>query len=360
MPTTVDVEVTNRCNAKCHFCPRDRTPHQGLMPPDVYAKALERAVEYRARIADLPNPEVHISLCGLGEPLLNRNVIDYVRQGRAEGFFVKMSSNGSLLDERRAEALLEAGLQQILINVGEEGDDYEEVYQLPFERTLENVVRFNEMAGDACKVTMVIVDHRADPAHVARMKKYWSDRGIPHALSYEIMNRGGSLFVEHMQYGGYPEQAVALARLQGELNGALCAAPFLYLFVGYDGQYYLCCSDWEKQAPLGSIFDNSFVDVVGRKVEHLRSREPVCRTCNLDPLNKLTDEIRAEAAGQVAPGSADALVQSIALETSLARLAASALGQHVPDADLRKARRYIPVASLLRKVRSCSSSSTWK
>ena len=20
MPTTVDVEVTNRCNAKCHFC----------------------------------------------------------------------------------------------------------------------------------------------------------------------------------------------------------------------------------------------------------------------------------------------------------------------------------------------------
>jgi MoaA/NifB/PqqE/SkfB family radical SAM enzyme len=72
MPTTVDVEVTNRCNAKCHFCPRDRTPHQGLMPPEVFAKTLERAVEYRARVADLPNPNVHISLCGLGEPLLNR------------------------------------------------------------------------------------------------------------------------------------------------------------------------------------------------------------------------------------------------------------------------------------------------
>ncbi len=121
------------------------------------------------RIADLPNPDVHISLCGLGEPLLNRNVVDYVRQARAEGFFVKMSSNGSLLDERRSAALLEAGLQQILINVGEEGDDYEEVYQLPFERTLENVVRFNEMSGDACQVTMVIVDHRGDPDHVARM-----------------------------------------------------------------------------------------------------------------------------------------------------------------------------------------------
>jgi MoaA/NifB/PqqE/SkfB family radical SAM enzyme len=354
MPTNVDVEVTNRCNAKCHFCPRDRTPHQGLMSPEVFAKALERAVEYRGRIADLPNPEVHVSLCGLGEPLLNRNVVDYVRLARAEGFFVKMSSNASLLDERRSVALLEAGLQQILINVGEEGDDYEAVYHLPFERTLQNVLRFNEMSAGACEVTMVIVDHRGDPDHVAGMTKYWSDRGVPHAVTYEVMNRGGSLFVEHMQYGTYPEQAVALARLEGELGGALCAAPFLYLFVGYDGQYYLCCADWEKQAPLGSIFDMSFVDIVGQKLEHLRSREPVCKTCNLDPLNKLTDEIRAEAAGQVPPGSADALIDAIGKETGLARSAAAIFGHPFSAEETRKlgpyiptkARRYIPVSAV--------------
>ena len=31
MAISIDFEVTNRCNASCHFCPRDRTPHQGLM-----------------------------------------------------------------------------------------------------------------------------------------------------------------------------------------------------------------------------------------------------------------------------------------------------------------------------------------
>jgi MoaA/NifB/PqqE/SkfB family radical SAM enzyme len=345
MPTNVDIEVTNRCNAKCHFCPRDRTPHQGLMSPEVFDKALERAVEYRTRIAELPNPEVHISLCGLGEPTLNRDVVDYVRLARAEGFFVKMSSNGSLLDEQRSRALLEAGLQQILINVGEEGDDYEEIYHLPFQRTLENVLRFNEMSAGACQVTMVLVDHRGDPDHVARMREYWSDHGIDHAITYEVMNRGGSLFVEHMQYAAYPEQARARAELERE-GGALCAAPFLYLFVGYDGQYYLCCADWEKQAPLGSIFDKSFVDVVGQKIAHLRSREPVCKTCNLDPLNKLTAEIRAEAAGQLPPGATEHLLHALRRETALARLAADALGHPIDAADLRKARRYIPVAAL--------------
>ena len=47
MTFTIDIELTNRCNAKCHFCPRDQTPHQGLMSPEVFEQALHRAVEYR-------------------------------------------------------------------------------------------------------------------------------------------------------------------------------------------------------------------------------------------------------------------------------------------------------------------------
>ena len=48
MQFVIDMEVTNRCNAKCHFCPRDRTPHQGLMSPEVFEAGLQRAVEYRS------------------------------------------------------------------------------------------------------------------------------------------------------------------------------------------------------------------------------------------------------------------------------------------------------------------------
>lgn len=344
MATNVDLEVTNRCNAKCHFCPRDRTPHQGLMRPDVFDKALERAVEYRALAATLPDPNVQISLCGLGEPLLNRNVVDYVRLARAEGFFVAMSSNASLLDEPRSAALLEAGLQEILINVGEEGNDYDEIYHLPFERTLENVLRFKEMATDACRVTMVLVNHRADPAHVARMRQYWSDRGIEHAVTYEIMNRGGSLFVDHMQYEHYPELPQARARLAATVGTPLCGAPFVYLFVGYDGQHYLCCSDWEKQTPLGSVFDKSFIDVARAKLDLVASRDPVCRTCNIDPINRLTEELRAEAAGDTPPGSTDQVLARIASNNGVVEGVLERLGLQVPPAP--PTRRLIPVRAV--------------
>jgi MoaA/NifB/PqqE/SkfB family radical SAM enzyme len=344
MEFVIDTEVTNRCNAKCHFCPRDRTPHQGLMSPEVFEAALQRAVEFRSAIAEPLGASVRVSLCGLGEPLLNRHVVDYVRQARASDFFVAMSSNGSLLDKRRSAALLDAGLQRIFVNVGEEGDDYEDVYRLPFERTLENVVTFNEISAGWCDLVIVLVDHRGDPDHLSRMRQYWNEHGIQQAVTYEIMNRGGSLFVDHMQYEQYPELAQAQARLATAVGTPLCAAPFAYLFVGYDGQHYLCCSDWEKQTPMGSIFDLSFMDVAQAKLNLIVSRDPVCRTCNLDPINRLTEELRAEANGDASPGTADQLLAKIRTDNGAVERVLRGFGLQMPAAPPH--RRLIPVRAV--------------
>ena len=265
MPTTVDVEVTNRCNA-VPLLPRDRTPHQGLMPPEVFAMALQSGRwSTGAALADLPDPNVHISLCGLGEPLLNRDVVDYVRLARAEGFFVKMSSNGSLLDERRSTALLEAGCNRSSSTWARKATTTRRSTSF-FERTLDNVVRFNEMSGDACQVTMVI-DHRGDPGHVARMKEYWSDRGIRAMAQLRDHERGGSLFVEHMQYASAP--AGARSRGGRRADGAPCAAPFLYSSSATTGSTTCAAPTGRRRRPWAASSTTSFVDVVG-KVEHLR------------------------------------------------------------------------------------------
>ncbi|MCC5952378.1 MAG: radical SAM/SPASM domain-containing protein [Acidimicrobiia bacterium] len=292
---TIDIEITNRCNAKCYFCPREATPHQGLMSPQVYAQALSRAVEFRDAAASSDISKVKVSLCGLGEPLLNRRAPDYVRQATAAGFHTTISSNGGILDEAHGRALLDAGLGEILINAGETGEAYEDVYKLPWERTRENIVRFAEMAGDACDVTIVLVNHRQDPEHLAAMRDYWGQFGIRRFLPFEIMNRGGTLFVDHMQYEGYSERAVAEAAMAGDDGPPRCVAPFVFQFIGYDGNYYLCCSDWEKQVPLGSVYERSLMDIFAEKWAHVSERRSICATCNVDPVNRLTDELRGAA-----------------------------------------------------------------
>jgi MoaA/NifB/PqqE/SkfB family radical SAM enzyme len=345
----IDIEVTNRCNAKCHFCPRDATPHQGLMTPEVFTRSLGRAVEYRELVvAAGRDQDAVVSLCGLGEPLLNRNAPAFVSDVREAGIECELSTNASLLDERRGTALLEAGLQRIFINASDRDTSYEEVYRLPFERTRENIGRFLEMAEGRCETWIVLVDYKRDPEHLSEMKDYWRSLGASSFLPLDVINRGGSLFVDDMQFQSYPQLSQAQDVLGESKVEPICKAPFAYLFIGYDGNYYLCCSDWRKEVPLGSVFDTSFVEITRQKLAHTSSREPICKTCNHDPVNRMAYELRAIDAGDTDPSSRDALVAELmidneAVEAAL-RVVATAEARRPPETSRRPfPKRLIPV-----------------
>jgi MoaA/NifB/PqqE/SkfB family radical SAM enzyme len=343
---SIDIEPTNRCNAKCYFCPRDQTPHQGLMTQETFARSLERALEFRTFSLDALDKDIRVSLCGLGEPLLNKRTPDFVRQVKDAGLECGMASNAALLDEAAGRRLLDAGLDRVSINVGEQGDDYESIYKLPWERTRDNVLRFREMAGDRCEVQVILVNHRRDDEHIEHMREFWSASGIDNTFSFELMNRGGALFVDHMQFEEDDELGAAQQLLAGlEPEAALCHAPFVFLFVGYDGNYYLCCSDWKKEAPVGDVFTSSFVDVAGDKFRHVASREPVCRTCNFDPLNRVAEELRAMRVGTGSQASLDAVVVDLVEDASTVRefLGSAGVDSRVDLGGRTSTRRLIPV-----------------
>lgn len=329
----VDIEPTNRCNASCYFCPRDQTPHQGLMKPETFEKALERVLELVPYARDVLDMEVAVSLCGLGEPLLNKHTPSFVAMVRQAGLRAAMASNGALLSESVAEALLDAGLQSIQINVGERGDEYEELYKLPWERTLENVTRFGQMAEGRCSTQIVLVNHRGVGDHAEQMKEFWRSHGLNDFVEFGLINRGGALFVDFMQYADYPEQHEA-RRMIAEVRSepAVCGAPFGLPFVGFDGQYYLCCSDWRKEAPLGSVFERSFVEITGDKLGHVTSREPVCKSCNHDPLNQLTEELRLRAAGLASDEEVRAALDGIVERDEVVRRMMDKMGVAAPPA----------------------------
>jgi MoaA/NifB/PqqE/SkfB family radical SAM enzyme len=307
---TIDIEITNRCNAKCRFCPRDQTPHEGMMSPEVFDQSLCQAVAYRRLLAEHVTADVlaraNVSLCGLGEPLLNREAARFVKQVRDAGIICSMSSNGSMLDEERCRALVDAGLSEMFFNVGDVGEDYEEVYRLPFERTCENVVRFSEMAEGSCDIWIVLVDHHRDTEHIARMKAFWRKHGIKRFLPYDVINRGGALHVDGMHPETMPETAQARSMMHDHGITLRCGVPFQHPFIGYDGQYYLCSSDWKKQTPMGSVFDRTFLEVMRAKLELVESRRPVCESCSLDPLNRLAAALRDLATGESTSTETDA------------------------------------------------------
>lgn len=277
------------------------------MRPEVFDQVLRRAVEFRDAMAEGRGAVVQMSLCGLGEPTLNPRLANYLRLASDAGFEPQMCSNGSLLTEELTRSLLDAGLRGIFINCGSLGDDYVEVYKVPFDRLRKNVVRFLELADGRCDLTIVLVDHRQDGAAIAEVERFWRELGVIRFFPSPLLNRAGTVDVDGMSFRTYPERRIAEAMFAEAGARPICAAPFVFPFVGYDGNYYLCSSDWEKRTPLGSVSERSILSLLEQKSAFVTWGEPICADCCHDPVNALTMALREDATTGIGSGRPELL-----------------------------------------------------
>jgi len=102
------VELTNRCNFSCEFCPdgKMRRP-RGAMEFGL----LERVLSDAAGVAS----EIHFHV--MGEPALYPRLGEAVRLAARRGFVPSVTTNGSLLSPRAAEELGECGVEHITVSV---------------------------------------------------------------------------------------------------------------------------------------------------------------------------------------------------------------------------------------------------
>ena len=108
LPRNLYIEVTNRCNLKCRAC---------ILYRGSWESARDMTLDELVRITDqLPQLE-RIALHGIGEPLLNADLSAMIRHLKNRDAFVFFNSNGILLDEKRQNDLINAGLDELRISL---------------------------------------------------------------------------------------------------------------------------------------------------------------------------------------------------------------------------------------------------
>src|SRR5512139_2703466 len=102
------VELTNRCNFSCEFCPdgKMRRPRGTMEFP-----LLERILSDAAGVAR----EVHFHV--MGEPALYPRLGDAVRAAASRGFVPSVTTNGSLLSPGAVGDIAARGLEQLTVSV---------------------------------------------------------------------------------------------------------------------------------------------------------------------------------------------------------------------------------------------------
>lgn len=106
----VYVELTNRCNFACEFCPNPVMEREG---GQMDFALLERALDEIA-VAGLARL---VLFHQQGEPTLYTRLADAVRAGARRGLAIAITTNGSTLNDRLVDGLLDAGLRRLVISL---------------------------------------------------------------------------------------------------------------------------------------------------------------------------------------------------------------------------------------------------
>jgi MoaA/NifB/PqqE/SkfB family radical SAM enzyme len=111
LPRQVYIEVTNRCNSLCASCPLTYDHFLPFEPKHHLSWS-----QFRQIVDQLPRIERAV-LHGIGEPLLNPNLPRFVAHLKQRGAHALFNTNAVLLDERRGDALREAGLDELRVSL---------------------------------------------------------------------------------------------------------------------------------------------------------------------------------------------------------------------------------------------------
>ncbi len=269
-PIEITLESTAKCNLSCPMCPRHiYTFDNENMDLELYRKIVQDCKDYVEFVWPY----------GIGEPMIHPNIFEMIRITADAGIRTGMSTNATLLDEKRAEMLLDCGLDYAILAFDGATKATYEKYRTgaTFEKTRENILGFLKKKLErksSMYVVLQMVLLKENEHEIEEYKKLWSIPGVD-----EIRFKRDEIQIDGSK--------IPNARLKGQRRNPchlLWRGP---LYVRYDGLAYPCCYMYDLP-PVGDLKKQTVMEVwnspgmVKLREAHMEgdmSEYPICRTC---------------------------------------------------------------------------------
>lgn len=109
-PLAIHIETSSRCDLGCLFCDRG----QGIISRPADYLTLK---DFQKIINKIPKSIYWITLYFQGEPLLDKTIIEKIKYLRTNNYYVEISTNAQNISKEIATALVESGLNRIIISM---------------------------------------------------------------------------------------------------------------------------------------------------------------------------------------------------------------------------------------------------
>ena len=278
----VEFEVTNSCNADCIMCPNS------LMKRSITRMEMSLFQRIVDEFAIENLPLIKFVFAGIGEPTLDPLLpekISYLKK-MLPYVPVQLTTNASLLTEKRSQQLIDAGLDQLIISFnGTTKESYEKVMgNLSFEKTLSNLLGFLQMReGSKPHVTISCVRLDDNAADFADLENFWGEKNVV-VESFKTpvpFNRGGDqMEARYKSRWALPKPTSARQMLPCRMMGE-------NLLIHPNGSVVLCFADYEEKHVMGQFGKNSLREILQIKHQWYEqhksgdfSMTPLCKNCS--------------------------------------------------------------------------------
>ena len=224
----------------------------------------------------------------MGEPLLHPCLPEMIRAARDAGFFVMITTNGTLLQEKGAVLYEGGGVKKVSVSL-----QALESGQIPDgEAYLRKVAQFAKNCAEnnvMCVLRLWNLGSEAEAINepvLALLHRLFPDPWIPNRSGYKLIAapRGEKeVYLEFGQRFDWPDER------KGNSHPEVTSCRALTHQVGilWDGRVVPCCMDADGRLALGNLLEDSLERILSSpraaalraSFDRRRPTEPLCLTC---------------------------------------------------------------------------------
>ncbi|MFW2487691.1 radical SAM/SPASM domain-containing protein [Clostridium chromiireducens] len=251
----VYIEITNVCNLSCNFCPKTSRKLKFMDK-----KSFEHIAKSIKPYTD------HIYLHLMGEPLLNKELQNFLNVSNEYLLKVNITTNGTLINEVKEILLNAPALRQVNISLHSFEANEENI---DFNEYIDGVIKFvkeaTEKTNIICSLRLWNLDTKYSASNNMNFDilKLLEQEFDVEADIKESLKEKNSFKLKNNVYLSMGEKFKWPSLKVEELGErAFCYGLRDQIGILVDGTVVPCCLDSDGSIPLGNVFENSLEEIL--------------------------------------------------------------------------------------------------
>jgi radical SAM protein with 4Fe4S-binding SPASM domain len=262
-PVAISIEPTTACNLKCPECPsglRQFTRPTGNLKPDVNREILKQLGKHLQ----------YINYYFQGEPFINPNFLDFVKQAREKKIYVLTSTNAHFIDAQVAQKVVKSGLNELIVSIDGTTQDTYSNYRIEGKLSkvlegIENIVKAKKKhKSNYPRVTLQFLvtqqnEHQIDEVKALQKSLGADGLNLKTIQVYDYEN-GNPLLPSNEKYSRYKKEKTGKFSLKNKMSNH-CWRMWSTCVYTWDGKIVPCCFDKDAKHQMGTLLNSNFKSI---------------------------------------------------------------------------------------------------